>query len=368
MKILYDHQIFGSQRFGGISRYFFELANHLAVADDGVAACRINSPIYVNEYLRYAKPELQIKGFAMPALRRSARIYSMLNKIFRPIGSYGWRPDIVHETYYSRNGFSPLGSKVVLTVFDMIHELYPHLFSSSDRTSEFKKIAVDRADHVVCISESTQQDLVRIFGVPVEKTSVVHLGFALTGSEVVKLPSKSRPFLLYVGSRGGYKNFDRLLAAYASCNELRNEYDLVAFGGGVFNAREHTLIEGFGLNDSQVCHIGGGDSVLAALYRQAVLFVYPSLYEGFGIPPLEAMSFDCPVACSNTSSMPEVVGDAAIKFNPREVDSIASALVALSTSSERRVDLIDRGRTRLKLFSWDKCAQQTLEVYRKVLS
>ena len=113
--------------------------------------------------------------------------------------------------------------------------------------------------------------------------------------------------------------------------------------------------------------MSGDDAVLCAIYRQASLFVYPSLYEGFGIPPLEAMSLDCPVACSNTSSMPEVVGNAAIQFDPYEVDSIANALEAVVTNSALQADLRQRGRDRLQAFSWDRCALETLNVYRKVL-
>ena len=142
---------------------------------------------------------------------------------------------------------------------------------------------------------------------------------------------------------------------------------MVAFGGGHFNGREKTLVRSLGLNENQVRQMSGDDAVLCAIYRQASLFVYPSLYEGFGIPPLEAMSLDCPVACSNTSSMPEVVGNAAIQFDPYEVDSIANALEAVVTNSALQADLRQRGRDRLQAFSWDRCALETLNVYRKVL-
>ena len=367
MKILYDHQIFGTQRFGGISRYFFELANHLASAEQGIVECRISSPLYISEYFRHAKPELKITGIAAPAIPRIGRIYSTINKLLAPLTLGDWHPDIVHETYYSPKSVAPQGSRIVLTVYDMIHELYPHYFPTRDATHKFKKIAVDRADHIICISENTQQDLIRILGVPAEKTTVVHLGFALTQDNTAKLPVKNKPFLLYVGSRGGYKNFERLLTAYASRKDLRDQYDLLAFGGGQFNAHEHDLIHRFNLSEAQVRHEGGNDEMLSALYKQAAIFVYPSLYEGFGIPPLEAMGFDCPVVCSNTSSILEVVGNAAVHFDPLEADSIADALVALSNDSALQKDLIRRGRKRVEQFSWHKCSMQTLDVYQQVL-
>ena len=114
-------------------------------------------------------------------------------------------------------------------------------------------------------------------------------------------------------------------------------------------------------------NMSGGDSILAALYRQAAMFVYPSLYEGFGIPPLEAMSFKCPVACSDTSSMPEVVGNAAIQFDPLDIDSIAHALVRLASGSALRAKMIGLGKSRIKNFSWGQCATQTLNVYQSLL-
>ena len=118
---------------------------------------------------------------------------------------------------------------------------------------------------------------------------------------------------------------------------------------------------------TQVRQLNGDDGVLAALYRQAAMFVYPSLYEGFGIPPLEAMSFNCPVACSNTSSVPEVVGNAAIQFDPLDIDSIANALVRLASDKALRAKLIELGKARVAKFDWEQCAKQTLDVYRALL-
>jgi len=181
------------------------------------------------------------------------------------------------------------------------------------------------------------------------------------------LAKPHRPFILFVGARGGYKNFDRLLQAYAGRSILHESYDLVAFGGGDFSGNERALVRSLGLNENQVRQLGGDDAVLSVLYQQASLFVYPSLYEGFGIPPLEAMSLDCPVICSNTSSMPEVVGNAAVQFNPHDIDSIANALEAVITNPTLQADLRQRGRERLHAFSWHRCALETLNVYRKVL-
>lgn len=367
MRIAYDHQIFGWQRFGGVSRYFTELAHHLTAIGDSTVLCKIICPFYVNGYLLKSNIPFSITGFPSPAFRYTGRLYRTANRIIAPFFLNRWQPDILHETYYSRTTVAPRGSRIILTVFDMIHEIYPHYFPAWDTTRDEKRKAIARADHIICISQQTRQDLIRILSVPEEKISVVYLGFDLTHSEPAVLPPPSKPFLLFVGSRAGYKNFEQLLECYASRPALRDVYDLVAFGSSGFSNRELNRIHSLGLRENQVRHLSGGDAILGALYRQATLFVYPSLYEGFGIPPLEAMSMDCPVVCSNSGSIPEVVGDAAIYFDPSNKESVADAIEEVIANRGLQQELRRRGRARLRFFSWEKCASETLQVYQKAL-
>ena len=209
VKIAYDYQIFTNQKFGGVSRYFFELANYFTRFGGGVLDCRVNAPVYVNDYLNHSRSELLVSGVSAPAIPLIGRIYREISRFMSPIAFRRWQPDIVHETYYSSKSIAPSGSKIIVTVYDMIHELYPEYFSNRDRTREHKRIAVERADHIICISENTRKDLTRLLDVDPVKTTVVHLGFALTQSDQTTLPLRNRPFILYVGSRGGYKNYKR---------------------------------------------------------------------------------------------------------------------------------------------------------------
>ena len=367
MKIAFDHQIFSSQRFGGISRYFFELVKNLANYNDESIECLINTPLYINKYLKDSTSNLPVFGLPFPDVRLTGLLYKSINHFLSPIGFRGYQPDLVHETYFSSSSVAPHGCPIVLTVYDMIHELFPNYFPNVDRISEVKRKAVDRADHIICISDNTRQDLIRMFDVSPKKTSVVYLGCTLAPSSPIKLPYRDRPFLLYVGSRGGHKNFNRLLEAYGSHKKISNKYDLIAFGGGRFTIRELDIIHNYNLDETKVIHLAGDDSVLSRLYSEASIFVYPSLYEGFGIPPLEAMNLGCPVACSNTSSIPEVVGDAAVQFNPLDTESIGEALVRITDDSNLRENLITRGKSRVELFSWKHCAKDTFSVYQKVL-
>ncbi len=232
MRIAFDHQIFGWQEYGGISRYAYELAVELATSCEQNVA--IISPLYVNRYLAGAPKKLNVIGVSAPALPKSGRIYRMINSVIAwPILRH-FHPDIVHETYYSSRRIAPKSAKVVLTVYDMIHEKFNEHVSMMDPTSREKALAVRRADHVICISEQTRQDLIELLGVDPAKTSVVHLGFTLTRQGVSEkvTGTTDRPFLLYVGKRGGYKNFEGLVKAYAASPKLRNDFDLICFGGG----------------------------------------------------------------------------------------------------------------------------------------
>ncbi|MCX7174815.1 MAG: glycosyltransferase family 1 protein [Proteobacteria bacterium] len=367
MRIAYDHQIFGWQQYGGISRYFYELAREMA------STCRqetgIIAPFYVNRYLANAPVELRITGIASPYLPKSGRFYRMVNAVIAAPLLRRFRPDIVHETYYANSGVAPRGAKVVLTVFDMIHERFKESISAFDPVSREKIQAVKRADHVICISEQTRSDLLEMIDIDPARTSVVYLGFSLTDTAAGQHHkiATPRPFLLYVGKRGGYKNFEGLLKAYAASPRLRAEVDLVCFGGGGWTSAERDLMQHLRIPADRVTQVSGDDAVLQAYYRAARAFVFPSLYEGFGLPPLEAMSFDCPVICSGVSSIPEVVGDAAATFDPYDAEAMRGAIERVVGDDEFRRSLILRGRGRIEIFSWARCAQETLDVYRKVL-
>jgi glycosyltransferase involved in cell wall biosynthesis len=363
VKVLFDAQIFRQQRYGGISRYFCELARRLDETP-GVSA-RIVAPHHRNGYVGGAGPGILI-GWDADRFRR-------LGKLSRAAGSATeWaapallNPDIVHETYFwgplLKGGHAPR----VLTVYDMIHERFAQHFPRDDPTAQAKRRAVARADHVICISECTRRDLIDILGVPPGKVSVTYLSASMTAS---RSPDAGigRPYVLYVGDRGGYKNFFSVVEAMAGSTALV-DVQLVCFGGGPPGEADWSRIEGLGLERARVSWRSGDDQALATLYAGASCFVYPSLYEGFGIPPLEAMLCDCPVACSNTSSIPEVVGDAGAYFDPHDAASIRQALESVVGSESLRADLKARARQQLTRFSWARCAEQTKQVYESLHS
>jgi glycosyltransferase involved in cell wall biosynthesis len=365
MRIAFDHQAFCLQKAGGISRYFFHLAEQLALTGQDVG---VFSPLYRNQYAKQLPPKILYGRYVNDYPPRCADAAVLLNGLLARRQLRAWQPDIVHETYFSntRSGLDRTPS--VLTVFDMISEL--GLDTTAPAPEELKRTkkyaAVKRADHVICISEHTRQDLIRLYEVAPEKTSTIHLGCELNVLAEKKDSSADRPFLLYVGLRSGYKNFTRFVQAVAACVQLKEQFDIVAFGGGPFNPVEQALIKELGLRFDQVRQLNGNDTELAEHYRGASALVYPSCYEGFGLPPLEAMASHCPVVCSHASAMPEVIGDAAEFFDPLDLDSIASAIQNVVQFQARTNDLIAKGLIRVQQFTWQRCAEQHLALYRKL--
>ncbi len=362
-RICYDYQIFATQKYGGISRYFVELASRIHQFPG--TTVRIVAPFYRSKFLSAKSGAVPVLGFYsdMWGTRRIGRKLDIA--LSRPISAI-YAPDIVHETYYSLNRTSSATAKTVVTVHDMIEELFPEYFPMSKRTIEIRKAVFQRVDHVICISESTRADLIRLYEIDPQKISVVNHGSSLVISIGPPI-AIGAPFFLYVGDRGGYKNFIGLLAAFAE-SQLFKTHKLVCFGGGLLTAPEQERINELRIPNGRVLFVGGDDALLARYYAAAEAFVYPSLYEGFGIPLLEAMQCGCPVICSNNSSIPEVAGDAAIYFDARDTQDISHAILKVVQSPEERPKLVLKGNARVKQFSWDICAQQTYAVYERLLS
>ena len=363
--VVYDYQTFAMQKHGGISRYFCELAARVH-RTPGCSA-KIIAPLHCNDYL--SRSEVPTFGLNLHVFHpRLEKYYLAGCRALAPLPMRATRPAIVHRTYY-HDAYAPPSVPTVLTVLDMIHEVLPQEFSPLDPTSRNKRRAVERADLVLCISHNTANDLMRMFRVPPEKIRVTHLGLSdgFSRTEAEMASPHPRPYLLFVGHRGGYKNFEGALRAYASSARLQDGFDFVVFGGFAIRPEEQALIDSLKLRSGAVRRLAGSDAELANAYRHAHAFVYPSRYEGFGIPPLEAMASGCPVVCANVSSIPEVVGSAAELFDPAQPEDIAAALERVCFDDIRRQTLIAAGRERLTHFSWDHCAEETVAAYRALL-
>ena len=299
-------------------------------------------------------------------LRRfvSEKLWRFFQAKYAPNGGRGC---LYHPTYYNFHGLP--NAKVVLTVHDFTHERCPHFFPK-DETPELKRKAFERADALICISESTKNDLLDLYGCKDGcKVKTIYHGYndlsSLSNPNRLS-PSAPYPYFLFVGPRLAYKNFDCLVNAFASSPNLKKDFGVVCFGGADFSKTEMKQLDNLGITD-KVTHYSGGDDALAALYKNAIALVFPSFYEGFGFPLLEAMKCDCPVVAGNTSSVPEVVADAALLFNPTSSEDLAEQLCRVAYDDEARQRLMKSGRQRCALFSWERCLEETLKLYEGLL-
>jgi glycosyltransferase involved in cell wall biosynthesis len=367
VKVRYTPDVFRFQRAGGVSRYFVELARGLQ--QRGVDA-RIVAGLHINDLVADAPRSVGANVGPLGPARARQAVTKVADQLVTGavVGMLG-RGDIVHPTWYPPAlERLPRRARLVTTVFDMIPERFPELSVRSADATRRKRAWVEASDHVLVISEHTRRDLVELFGVDPERVTVTPLG--ITAAAPVPPPGapaleRSR-FVLYVGDRvTPYKNFSRLLDAMAA-DTVDPELRLVCVGPTARSDAEQQALVARGL-EGRVEFLSGSDGTVAWLYSRAVALVYPSIYEGFGLPPLEAMANGCPVIASDAASIPEVVGDAAVLVDPNDSGAFAAAIAGLDADAEQRERLVARGRERAEAFTWASTVDLTLQVYEGVV-
>ena len=391
MKILYDYQIFTKQNYGGVSRYFYELMDNLrAHKIDIEIPINYSKNIYIKEadfLSRPLKGYTEYKDFLLGLRPKGkAKIYKLLQKLnfiknaetanqkisIERLKKQNF--DIFHPTYYDSYFLKYIGKKpFVLTIYDMIHETYPELFSADNKIARQKKILAQKADKIIAISENTKKDIIKFIGINEDKILVIHLGNSINRQEnnlkintdlLKKLPEK---YILFVGNRASYKNFDNFSKALIPLFKINKKLNAVCAGGGEFSDKEINFFKTFNITD-KFRQYSVNDSDMTLLYKNALVFVFPSLYEGFGLPILEAFNCGCPVAASNRGSLPEIAGNAAAYFNPEDISSITDAINNIIADDGTKEKMKKNGFEQLKKFSWEKTAEKTLAVYNSILN
>ncbi|MBU1217146.1 glycosyltransferase family 4 protein [bacterium] len=366
MKILYDHQTFTLQNYGGISRYFFELIRYFNKSKD--TDIDVSLLFSNNHYISDKRDINHIQFLPNNEFRGKQRLMLLINKIISIIRIKKQHFDLFHPTYYDPYFLKYIDQKpFVLTVYDMTHEKFSEMFLSNDPTTQNKRTLCEKASKIISISQSTKNDLIELFGIEESKIEVIYLGNSMVLDNTVDLDNTvPKKYILFVGSRSSYKNFDTFIKSASLLLREHSDLSLVCVGGGKFSNQEISLFEKLNIKN-KVFQYNLKDKLLAQFYAKALMFVFPSLYEGFGIPILEAFACRCPLLCSNTSSLPEIAGDGAEYFNPYSEESIYNAMKKILENDEQRESLIKNGTQRLKSFSWEQTAKQTKEVYEGVL-
>ena len=359
MKILYDSQIFEIQKFGGISRYFYKLTKYNQNLYEYWVCGKYNGNVYASE-ISDAKSFPVKRNF-----RGKGRVIGFCNRRANVKMIESEKYDVFHPTYYNPLAL-PKNKPVVITAHDFIHEIFPSFFSADDKTSEQKRKIFSRANRIIAISQTTKNDLLRFFPeVPEEKIDVVYHAIEW---EICKEKSKSpfeKKYILYTGTRHIYKNFTLFLFSLAP---LLKKYDLqLVCTGSPFSTEEKAIVHVLGVSD-KVSTIFADEPDLKALYENALCFIFPSLYEGFGFPILEAFASKCPIAISEASCFPEIAGNAAVYFDPYSQDDMRKKIEDLICSQSLREDLVEKGTERFNMFTMDSMVQGTKKVYESAIS
>lgn len=363
LKIFYDSQIFSFQLYGGISRYFTEIMK----VYDGMSAVDYHLGVSVsnNHYLHNTYPKrfkYFLKNFSFP---QKKNVIFMINQMKERKAVVSRDFDIFHPTYYNPYFLKRIGDKpFVLTIHDMIHEIFPQYFSRRDCVPEYKRKLALKAKRIIAVSQNTKDDIVRFYNINPNKIDVIYHGASLGGAMETFhwIPKK---YFLYVGQRGIYKNFDFFLQSVVDVLKEDPELYVICAGGGNFNQIEKNKLKAINAERQVLYFPVMSDSSLIALYSHAVAFVFPSSYEGFGIPIAEAFSCKTPVVLSKASCFPEVAGNAGIYFDLENPDSLKNCLFRVLNDDDYRNEKINEGTSRLKDFSWESAAKKTLSTYQK---
>lgn len=364
IKVCFDYKAFFEQPLGGVSKYIVELNKSLNNLD---CDAKILSPFHINKYLINDKYSNCILKFNNHYPRFTRQIFEELNKILVKSHIKKINPSIFHFTDFNNFYLNETKIKKITTVYDLIHEKFEKLYKLPKDYKVKKKIFLKKMDHIICISNNTKKDLIDFYNIDENKINVVHLGIIQEKEEKLKeiqLEPK-KPFILFVGSRKRYKNFLGFLKAFSLSKNLINDFDIVCFGNQLFSEEENLAIDNLKLRENMYL-VMGDDNELNNYYKNAELFIFPSLYEGFGLPMLEAMKNGCAISCSNTSSLQEIGEGVADFFSPNDEESILNSLKKVLYSKDYQKKLIKNGYNKVSKFSWNNCAKSTLEVYKKV--
>ncbi len=386
MKILFDNQVFGSQKYGGISRYFVEIFR--ALDNSGEISYQFPTTWSNNEYLEQEKFLINHnlwQDFLNRKLHRCNFKYKNLiwlsyKILYRCLNIYSSKKmlkkqnfDIFHPTYYNPYFLKYIKNKrFVLTVYDMIHELYPQYFSVNDKTARRKKALIFRADKIIAISENTKQDIINLYNISEDKIEVIYLANSLKPiiDRPINFSDLPKRYILYVGSRNIYKNFIFFIKSIAPLLVNDRGLCIIVAGGysikNQFSQDETSLFKELNI-ERQILQYSISDKILVYLYQNATCFVFPTLYEGFGIPVLEAFACNCPAVISSTSSLPEIGGTAVEYFDPLSSASIIYSVKRVVYDQNLRKDMIVKGREKLKEFSWEKTLERMKELYSNLL-
>ena len=363
MRIVFDSNIFLKQKDGGISGYFINVSRELT---------KTNVKHFFFAFFSKNQKINKLKSkFNFIIISRSYGFQTVLEKInffFEKLFFKFYKPSLIHQTYYcyTKKYKIPL----ITTIHDMIPELFHKKFYFEKDLIKNKKKAIYNSDHLICVSNNTKKDLLKFYNnLDEKKISVIYPGRGnyenFYQREIPKKIKfiKNLKYILFVGKRGSYKNFNFFLNSISNSKKITRDYKVICFGSNKFNNEEINNYTKNGFSKNSVIHISGNDYTLGCLYRYASLLANPSLYEGFGFPPIEAMSLNCPVISSSTGASKEILNNSVLYFNPESSNEIMFKCEDILYNEDLRIKLIDKGFKHSLNYSWKKCTKEITDLY-----
>jgi len=352
----------------GVSVYTLSLLKYF----EKVASEKIKFTVFLRNYPNSDMPE-ENEFFQYEVI--PAKI--LWSQIFLPFNLMN-RRDI--DVFFSPAHYSPRFMKqpLVVTIHDLSYKYFPNEFLKKDlyKLESWSKRSIMKAKKVIAVSKTTKKDVIRHYGLSDEKIKVIYNGFLTnkTPKDSIELIKKKfflkkNEYLLHVGTIQPRKNIIKLIRAFEKFYKNHSNFKLVLVGKkGWLYEKVFDEVKSLNLESSIIFTGYVTEDVKSSLYSNAYCLVFPSLYEGFGIPILEAMSHLCPVVASHSSSLPEVGGDSCLYFDPNDENDLNSKLEKLFQDKDLYKALITNGNNRVKNFSWEKCAKETLEVITSVVN
>jgi len=358
-----------SSKGAGIGTYDYNLIKNLNEFNE----CRFSLMLYENDILFPSIDKIIISN----PFYKISKLYLWHPYLSIILNSKNYNLDIIHSLNQGPAFFKLKKQKYIITIHDILPIVFPRMrpFNIFLIYKSLLPRTLKNAHKTIAVSISTKQDLMKYFNVPEDKIRVIYEAAdekfkPLNNDKVNEVKKKYHlnfSFILYVGGLAAHKNISILIKSFYKIKNKGITHKLIIAGTKRWKYKEiFEIITKLNLQNDVIFTGYFPEEDLPALYNAADLFVYPSLYEGFGLPPLEAMACGTPVITSNTSSLPEVVGDAGIMIDPYDVDGLADAMYEVLRNDGLREKMVKSGLERAKTFSWKKTARETLKVYEEV--
>lgn len=368
--IFLDPQCFYTQKFGGISRLFAEFWVN-ALKNENV---KIICPLLYSENLHLADHNLNPTFFQF-LYNKKGKSKQLINAIQKRINKWYTifklktiNYDVLLSTNYDTYFLNFLGNKpIVVTVFDLIQERFPNYFSYEKKLMENKKLLCLKSNKIIAISHSTKRDILEFYkNIPESKVEVIHLSQSIDTSKKNHIKWLPKKYVLFVGKRDLYKQYNTVLQAMLEIFKIDDDVFLVCAGGGNFSSSELKNLEDLKV-EHRVVQQNFLDCELYSIYKNAEVFVFPSEYEGFGIPTLEAMMSNCAVILSRSSSLPEIGEDAALYFEPNNIEDLVLKIKSILENANLKKSLQQMGKLQAQKFSWQKMTNQYLQTINTII-